>query len=383
MKKCILIAIALLVGCDITMLFAADGQNNNLQTNQSLRQLQMLAQAPTAQQVQLNLQRIQQQQQAQLRAQANAQQSGPASVIRRQTTTAAPTAQTQATNQAAAPQIPLRRNTSAPMRRAQPAPLTRQQLIDAAAYQKMSRNLFPMTPHQIMQLRQQYNSAQLSAIATPQSPPKPTATSKFVSLAPGATPPVIRLAQGFVSSLVFLDSTGAPWPIAAYDLGNPSAFNIVWDKKSNTLMVQASKLYQYGNLAVRLQGLSTPVMLTLIPGQRAVDYRVDLRIQGYGPNPKALAVSDGLPGTENALLLSILDGVPPSGGTALEVSGGAAQAWVRNDKLFVRTRMTILSPGWLSTLSSADGMHVYEMQKTPLLLVSAHGKIRQLKLQGL
>lgn len=250
-----------------------------------------------------------------------------------------------------------------------------------AAFADMATKLFPLDPEQVHRLRQMFESSQAAAAASAGTPPRPTATSQMVSLAPGATPPVIRLSQGFVSSVLFLDSTGAPWPIAAYSLGNPQAFNIVWDKKDNTLMIQANKGYTYANMAVRLQGLETPVMLTLIPGQKAVDYRVDMRVQGIGPNAQQPTGQD-LPNTTNPELLSVLDGATPTGGHILEVDGGDAQAWSVADKLFLRTHDVVLSPSWLATLASADGTRVYEMQKTPLILVSNHGKVMQLKIKG-
>lgn len=256
-------------------------------------------------------------------------------------------------------------------------------VIENKAFKDMARTLYPLTPEQLVQLRQMQQTIEYAKASTPGTPPKPTATSQFVNLSPGSTPPVIRLAQGFVSSLVFLDSTGAPWPISAYDLGDPSAFNIQWDKTSNTLMIQSMKLYTYGNLAVRLTGLNTPVMLTLIPGQKAVDYRVDLRVQGYGPNATSLPMEEGLPPSASDLLLHVLDGVPPPGSTRLVVSGGDARAWLLDSKMFVRTNLTILSPGWIGSMTSADGMHAYEMQKSPVLLVSWHGKVMQLKIEGL
>lgn len=257
------------------------------------------------------------------------------------------------------------------------------ELIDVKAFEGVTRQMFPLTPEQLLRLKQLYQTNEYAKAATAGVPPKPTATSQFVNLSPGSTPPVIRLSQGFVSSLVFLDSTGAPWPISAYDLGDPSSFNIQWDKTSNTLMIQALKLYNYGNLAVRLRGLNTPVMLTLIPGQKAVDYRVDLRIQGYGPNAKSTPMENGIPPSANDLLLHVLDGVPPPGSRRLTVSGGDARAWIINDKMYVRTNLTILSPGWIGSMTSADGMHAYEMQKSPVLLVSWHGKVMQLKVEGL
>lgn len=258
-----------------------------------------------------------------------------------------------------------------------------EEMIENLAYEQVEKQVFPMQEKEIIKIHDKYKKIELAKTTDPQTPPKPVATSQFVNLSPGSTPPVIRLAQGFVSSLVFLDSTGAPWPISAYDLGDPSAFNIVWDKTSNTLMIQASKLYNYGNLAVRLEGLNTPVMLTLIPGQKVVDYRVDMRVQGYGPNAQIASISDNLPPHANRILLHILDGVPPNGSTRLTVSGGDARAWILKNKMYVRTNLTILSPAWLASMTSADGMHAYEMQKSPVILVSWHGKVMQLKVEGL
>ena len=255
--------------------------------------------------------------------------------------------------------------------------------VDDLAFKGVEAQLFPLDSDKIQTLKKKYMETEYAKAANPMTPPKPTATSKFVNLSPGSTPPVIRLLQGFVSSLVFLDSTGAPWPISAFDLGDPTSFNIQWDKTSNTLMVQAVKMYNYGNLAVRLSGLNTPVMITLIPGQKAVDYRVDLRVQGYGPNAKRMPMEEGLPPSASDVLLHVLDGVPPSGSTRLVVSGGDANAWLLDSKMYVRTSLTILSPGWIGSMTSADGTHAYEMQKSPVLLVSWHGKVMQLKIEGL
>ncbi|AWN75379.1 TPA: DotH/IcmK family type IV secretion protein [Legionella anisa] len=260
---------------------------------------------------------------------------------------------------------------------------TDEEVIDNKAFKDMTRNIYPLSTEQIVHLRQISETMEYAKASPAGTPPKPTATSQFVNLSPGSTPPVIRLAQGFVSSLVFLDSSGAPWPIAAYDLGDPNSFNIQWDKTSNTIMIQAMKLYNYGNLAVRLRGLNTPVMLTLIPGQKAVDYRVDLRVQGFGPNAKTMPLETGIPPSASELLLHVLDGVPPPGSKRLSITGGDARAWLANDRMYVRTNLTILSPGWLASMTSADGTHAYEMQKSPVLLVSWHGKVMQLKVEGL
>lgn len=265
---------------------------------------------------------------------------------------------------------------------AAPSPLLGQTTVSQEAFSNTVRNMMPLSPDQIRTLRYLFDQSQRAAATYPGAlPPKPTSSSVIVNLSPGATPPVIRLRAGYISSLVFLDSTGEPWPISAYDLGNPKSFNIQWDQKGNTLLVQALDSYQAGNLAVMLKDHDTPVMLTLFPGQQEVDYRVDLRVPGLGPN--AVPMVSGLPAVESPKLLDFLNGVPPSGAKQLHVVGGPAQAWVIGKHMIIRTPLTLLSPSWVASMSSPDGTHVYELIRTPVVLASERGKIIQLKIEGL
>ena len=251
------------------------------------------------------------------------------------------------------------------------------------AFSNMVRNMMPLSPAQIKTLRYMFDRSQRAAADYPGTSPRPTSSSTIVNLSPGSTPPVIRLRSGFVTSLVFLDSTGQSWPIAAYDLGDPKSFNIKWNRTGNTLLVQAVSTYKSGNLAVMLKGLNTPVMLTLMPGQKDVDYRVDLRVPGLGPNAKP--ETSGLPAASNPELINFLDGVPPKGAHAVQVvgSGNQSQAWLYGKKLYLRTTLTVLSPGFISTMSSPDGTHVYELPKTPVVLASERGTVVQLTIKGL
>jgi len=256
------------------------------------------------------------------------------------------------------------------------------QTLNATAFGNAVQNALPLSPQQIMRLRQLFNQSQAASVTTPGVPPRPVIASRYINLAPGSTPMVVRLAQGYVSTMAFLDSTGQPWPIESYNIGDPQAFNIQWDKKGNLLMVQAVTLYNTGNLVIQLRDLNTPIMLTLVSGQKAVDYRLDLRVPGAGPHAKPV-LGRSLPAQVSQELLEVLNGIPPVNSTQLQISGGLAKAWLVEDRLYVRTRLTILSPAWLSTLSSPDGMRAYEFHKTPLLLGTANGQPVQLKVQGL
>ena len=189
-------------------------------------------------------------------------------------------------------------------------PVTRKSRRDRA-FSDVKDDALPLTPQQIHELRKLLDSTQRAVASAPDAPPKPVSSSLVISLAPGVTPPVIRLAAGYVSSLVFVDVTGAPWPIVSYGLGNPEVFNIQWDQKSNLIMLQSVKNYATGNLAVRLFGNPTPIMLSLVTSQKEVDYRVDLQVQGRGPHANAEIVMNTLPEKANPILINLLYGLPP------------------------------------------------------------------------
>lgn len=252
-----------------------------------------------------------------------------------------------------------------------------------AAFELLLDQALPLSPDQIKELRRLYDLAEEARFTTPKAPPTPISSSTRVNLEPGNTPPLIRLSAGFVSSLVFTDSTGSPWPIASYGIGDPQAFNIQWDQVSNTLFVQSLKIYAHGNLAVRLKDLSTPIMLTLVSGQSQVDYRIDLQVAGRGPQATAPIIAETItPAQVNPMLISFLDGVPPAGSIKLD-AGRYGDAWTFKNKLYFRTKLKLLSPAWSATVSSPDGTHVYEMMKTPLILATDEGKTVNIQLKGL
>ncbi len=263
-----------------------------------------------------------------------------------------------------------------------PAPSTPPSEDQQRAFEMLLRQNMPLNTDQVIQLRQQIDLSQRAAAVPPTVPPKPVSTTLLINLAPGSTPPPVRLAQGYVSSLVFVDSTGAPWPVAAYEIGNPKATNIQWDGKSNILLLQAVSPYSNGNLVIRLVNLPTPLTLELISGQRVVDYRVDIHVAGMGPTPKDLSFKVGLPTSANTVLLAVLDGVAPPGSKNLTVKGGDCQAWQVGDKMYLRTRFTILSPGWFAKMSSSDGMQAYEIPRSASILISRYGEPVELKVEG-
>lgn len=278
------------------------------------------------------------------------------------------------------PPLTFRKNRDVMVKSAPPYPSASPESNDA--FNAMMQQNVPLTPQQVVKLRQMIDTSQRAAAIPANIPPKPVSSTLMVNLAPGATPPAIRLAQGYITSLVFVDSTGSPWPIASYDIGDPKKITPQWDGKSNILLMQAMSPYGDSDLIIRLVGLPTPITLQLVAGQRVVDYRTDIHVSGIGPNSKDMPTGTGLPGSANQLLLNVLDGIAPSGSKQLKVLGGDCLAWLLGDKMYLRTRFTVLSPGWIGRMVSPDGMNAYEIQQSASVLISQYGSPVELKIEG-
>lgn len=246
-----------------------------------------------------------------------------------------------------------------------------QSQMSNAAFQQLLNNYFPLTPGQIHQFKNAV-AQQQEANATPpgSAPPEGTSSIIPVSLKPGGIMPVVRVGQGMITSLVFTDASGEVWPITSYSIGDPQSFNVQWDKQSGVLMIQGEKLYAQTNIGVMLKGMQIPVMLNLLIGQSHWDYLdyIQLDQNQPGDNNSPIPV-DQAP----SYLVDLLNGIPPQGAVALNVSDSSTvQVWSYQNQYLLVTKGTLISPAFTSR---ADGpgstpSHAYALPATPEVLVS-------------
>lgn len=201
----------------------------------------------------------------------------------------------------------------------------------------------------------------------------PVVRSLNVKFASGITPPVIRLSSGMLSTVVFSDAAGNPWKIRSVAL-NRSLFSDgatvsttdqasdTSDIRKNILSLEPLTPVAYGNVAVSLEGMDTPVIFMLSTGQSEVDVRVDARLSGLNPSrqKKSNNTSGQSISTEvdDATLLFV-DGTPPEDAEKLNTSSSLIEAWLFNDELIVRTQKQIIYPAYISASTSASGVSVY------------------------
>lgn len=240
----------------------------------------------------------------------------------------------------------------------------------------------PLEPDQITDLRGYYEETRRAAVARPVNGiGKIRSTS--VQLSPGSAVPELKTMPNELSTLVFVDSTGAPWPLAASPrVSRSDLFDVNWLQGTNMITVSPLTSYNEGSLTVVLDGMPIPVsvkMTTINPkadsSEHQYDSRHDLRIPGRGPNAKAPTTGNEQIALYDQIMQDFLDGLPPSSSQSVELSPSDldAKAWTYENSLYIRTSLPIRS-SFDRTLSSADGTHVYKLPVTPFVALSSEGR---------
>ena len=256
-----------------------------------------------------------------------------------------------------------------PMPEPSPAPLP----PDA---QQAIQETLQLTPEEIRALKEQVARTSRALALPPGPPPRPMTSSVPIKLTPGHTPPTLFLAPGMVAQATLLDATGMAWPIERWSVSsqgqNPTF--AVNQLGVNILSVSSAKLFTVGNIAIKLKELDTPVTLTLAQGaSRVVDYNKEFQLPGRGPLAKAEATAPAISPEIDPEMYDFLDGIPPVGARAKTLTGAAGDLWLYRNHLYLRTRTTLISPGWRQRATASDGTTVYQLPPIPVLILSDRG----------
>jgi intracellular multiplication protein IcmK len=249
------------------------------------------------------------------------------------------------------------------------------------AFDAATRNTFPLSPDQIKEVMRRFEDTQYAVVPPSYGQPKGEVAVTTVSLDPGAEPPQIDVAVGYVTTMAILDATGQPWPIQ--DIGVGGNFDVpVPEAGSHIIRISPMTRFGYGNLSIRLRDLATPVTFRVSAGNDTVHYRYDARIPRMGPNAKLSLIQKNKIVAGDDTIMAVLDNAIPAGTKKLKVTGTDKRtaAYMIGERVFVRTPLTLLSPSWDASVSSADGTTVYEVGETPVLLLSDQGQMIRAKI---
>lgn len=249
------------------------------------------------------------------------------------------------------------------------------------AYNSAVRGIFPMSNDQIKGLMRRMEDTQNAATPPSYGQPKPQVKVETISLDPGAEPPEIDVAVGYVTTLTLLDASGQPWPIV--DIGVGGNFDIPTPEAgSHIIRITPMSRYGFGNLSLRMKDMTTPITFRLSAGNDIVHYRYDARVPMMGPNAKTPLIQRSKVTAGDDVIMSVLDNAIPGGAKKLKVNGTDRRtaAYKIGERTFVRTPLSMLSPSWDASVSSADGMTVYEVGDTPVVLLSDNGQMLRVRL---
>ncbi len=250
----------------------------------------------------------------------------------------------------------------------------RTQAFDAAL-----QGLLPLRPEEIRILLERYDRTQESVEVPIYPTAKPELVVETVPMDPGTVPLTIKTAVGQVTTLNFIDITGERWPIQQITwAGDFDIVESTGGEASNMLRITPNSAYARGNISIQMLKLDTPIVMILETDRDVVHYRFDAIVPEKGPFAQAPLIEKGMTlAAGNKDASSMLQGMVPDEAEKMNVQGvdGRTSAYNYNGMTYLRTPLTLLSPAWSSSVSSADGMRVYEIQATPVVLLSDGGKM--------
>lgn len=257
----------------------------------------------------------------------------------------------------------------------------------SVSYDQAQATIAPLTPDEIRQLRAQ-QTEQNRALATPGITAVPRITAQTVSLQPGASLPLVRTAVNWPATVSFIDSTGAPWKILGDPVSGSPDIDVKWIPGMSFMVITAKRDFVNTLVTVGLEGLPVPLQISVMSGEAdtakktwTVDARLDLRIPRRGPGAAPDAPGPSRIGLHDDVLQAFLDGVPPSGAKRLKTTGSVPDTavWQQGDDLYIRSRADIRDE-FDTTLSSADGTHLWKLPLTPRVAFSVDGRTEALSI---
>lgn len=256
--------------------------------------------------------------------------------------------------------------------------------------------LIPLDPQDVRKFIQKRDA--IESVVEPGPAQMKTATRQ-INATPGAVPQVIRLTHGYSSTLLFQDSTGAPWPILSTILGSPKSFQAVQPKvestedgknaqntHSNLINLVPLTSHASSNLVVTLEGAAYPVIIQLLTDSavktsRTTDALVVFRLNKLGPNANVPQVGPTTPVTVTPELLSFVHGIPPQGAVQMRTDPifPNLRVWEFKGQYYLRTPYPAVWPAWTS-IANGDDIRVYVMPKAPMLVLSINGVQEKLRI---
>jgi len=242
----------------------------------------------------------------------------------------------------------------------------------------------PMTPEEIRLWREILEGKSEAAYET-HVPAMISSKSIPVNIAPGSVSPNIRLLPGHALALEVLDRHGRPWGIVNAISGNPDLFQVIVHELDvpNIITITPKTQHGKGNLVLLLRNRNIPVTINLSSEPKPDVYhdRIALLINTAGPASPPPGVSNDADISASSHLMDVLDGIRPVGADVLVVPVAYQddiQGWRLDDRLLLRGRFVLLSPGFApkNHVGGSGGVRAYEIPFVSRIWVALESGVR-------
>jgi|GEM_PF-3307036 len=244
-------------------------------------------------------------------------------------------------------------------------------------FNKQLSNQFPVSPEDTLSIRKK---AETHIKAENQPINEVHLDLSMIDLDINSSKPInIRVAKGYVSSLVFFDQLGNPWPVYGDVVGDKDAFKAeAVTEFKNVVTFEIAKKFKESNALLSLEGLSVPLVIRLIGDEKKVDSRVYTRVPRLSPKAKEENQKDSiysqsesdkeLPKEMLAFLNGDGDKVP--GAVPYQLTGVDGEVYLYQGMLYIRSAALLLSPPSMGTATSPSGVNIFKINPVTNLFFS-------------
>lgn len=237
------------------------------------------------------------------------------------------------------------------------------------------------TPEELSAIKKLWSEMREIQEKPTETPPRPTISMVNLDLSPGSTPPVVRLSNKTGAVLTFMDANGNEWPIQL--IRNLSSNEIDVEEKpafegQSSLFVKAKKTIGIGNIAVLLKDFKTPIVITLLAGQKDADYRVDFRVPAILGGKEIIPLPSHL---DERLVPSVM-GITPAGCQKTGTDNSLVMAWTCQEELIIRANGILLAPAPIDgkKIIGQSNTGAWIIPKTPVISMLIGGQVVNVRL---
>ena len=138
----------------------------------------------------------------------------------------------------------------------------------------------PFTPEETQAIKRDSIDARRAVKKTPYGIPDHLMELINVNIEDGK-PIRVKVAPGFMSSVVFADVLGNPWTVERLVNANETAFSA--EEDNNIITIYMNEQEGVGNLSVRLKDMNTPLILILETDYEQVHGRLEVKLNQMFP----------------------------------------------------------------------------------------------------